>query len=73
MAKHFVLDMRDGYLSFRRDDEKIAAEATLDGIYVIRTSVPKDRLSAEAAVGAYKSLAQSLSPCRRGWNGLSGR
>jgi len=58
MAKHFVLDMRDGYLSFRRDDEKIAAEATLDGIYVIRTSVPKDRLSAEAAVGAYKSLAQ---------------
>jgi transposase len=58
MAKHFVLDMRDGHVSFRRDDEKIAAEATLDGIYVIRTSVPKDRLSAEEAVGAYKSLAQ---------------
>jgi transposase len=58
MAKHFVLDMRDGHVSFRRDDEKIAAEATLDGIYVIRTSVPKDKLSAQAAVGAYKSLAQ---------------
>lgn len=58
MAKHFVLDIRDGYFAFRRDDEKIAAEAMLDGIYVIRTSVPKDRLSAEDAVGAYKSLAQ---------------
>jgi transposase len=58
MAKHFVLDIRDGHVSFRRDDKKIAAEATLDGIYVIRTSVPKDKLSAEAAVGAYKSLAQ---------------
>jgi hypothetical protein len=58
MAKHFVLDIRDGHVSFRRDDEKIAAEATLDGIYVIRTSVPKDQLSAEDAVGAYKSLAQ---------------
>jgi hypothetical protein len=58
MAKHFVLDIRDGHVSFRRDDEKIAAEATLDGIYVIRTSVPKDKLSAEAVVGAYKSLAQ---------------
>lgn len=58
MAKHFALDIRDGHVSFRRDDEKIAAEAMLDGIYVIRTSVPKDRLSAEGAVGAYKSLAQ---------------
>jgi transposase len=70
MAKHFVLDIGDGamladrdqtsvaHLSFRRDDEKIAAEATLDGIYVIRTSVPKETLSAEDAVGAYKSLAQ---------------
>jgi transposase len=58
MAKHFVLDIRDGHVAFRRDDEKIAAEATLDGIYVIRTSVPKDQFSAEDAVGAYKSLAQ---------------
>jgi transposase len=58
MAKHFVLDIRDGHVSFHRDEANIAAEATLDGIYVIRTSVPKDRFSAEAAVGAYKSLAQ---------------
>jgi transposase len=58
MVKHFVLDIRDGHLSFRRDEAKIAAEAALDGIYVIRTSVPEDRLSAEDTVGAYKSLAQ---------------
>jgi transposase len=58
MAKHFVLDIGDGHVSFRRDEAKIAAEATLDGIYVIRTSVPQDKLSAEDAVGAYKSLAQ---------------
>ncbi len=58
MAKHFVLDIGDSHLSFRRDEAKIAAEATLDGIYVIRTSVPQDKLSAEDAVGAYKSLAQ---------------
>jgi transposase len=58
MAKHFVLDIGDGLFSYHRDDEKIAAEAALDGIYVIRTSVPETRLSAEAAVGAYKSLAQ---------------
>jgi hypothetical protein len=58
MAKHFVLDIRDGHFSFRRNDEGIAAEAALDGIYVIRTSVPEDQLSAEDTVSAYKSLAQ---------------
>jgi hypothetical protein len=58
MAKHFVLDIRDGHFSFRRNEAKIAAEAALDGIYVIRTSVPEDRLCAEDTVSAYKSLAQ---------------
>jgi hypothetical protein len=58
MATHFLLDIGDGHVSFRRDEPNIAAEAALDGIYVIRTSVPKDKLSAENAVGAYKSLAQ---------------
>ncbi len=46
------------HFSFRRNDEGIAAEAALDGIYVIRTSVPEDQLSAEDTVSAYKSLAQ---------------
>ena len=58
MAKHFVLDIRDGHFSFRRDEANIVAEVALDGMYVIRTSVPQDKLSAEEAVGAYKSLAQ---------------
>lgn len=58
MAKHFVLDIRDGHFSFCRDEARITAEAKLDGIYVIRTSVPEDKLSAEDAVGAYKGLAQ---------------
>lgn len=58
MAKHFTLDILDGHFAFRRDEAKISAEARLDGFYVVRTSVPKDKLSAEAAVGAYKSLAQ---------------
>ena len=58
MAKHFILDIRDGCFSFRRDEEAISTESNLDGFYVVRTSVPVEKLSAEAAVGAYKSLAQ---------------
>jgi len=58
VAKHFTVDIRDGHLSFARLTRQIEEEARLDGIYVIRTSVPKDKLSAEDAVGAYKSLAQ---------------
>jgi len=58
MAKHVRLDIRDGHFSFHRDDDAIKAEARLDGIYVIRTSVPGERLDAEAAVGAYKGLAK---------------
>jgi hypothetical protein len=40
VAKHFVLDIADRHVGFRRDVEKIAEEAHLDGFYVIRTSVP---------------------------------
>jgi hypothetical protein len=55
-AKHFITDIADGQLSYRRDEEKIAAEAALDGIYVIRTSVPGGILDAGGAVAAYKDL-----------------
>lgn len=58
MAKHFALDIRDGHFSWSRKIERIAAEAKLDGIYIIRTSVPKDELSAENAVQAYKDLSR---------------
>ncbi len=56
VAKHFTTDIADGRFSYRRDEEKIAAEAAFDGIYVIRTSVPGDILDAAAAVTAYKNL-----------------
>ena len=58
MRKHFVLEISDGHFSFQRDQASISAEANLDGFYVIRTSVEAKDLSAEKAVGAYKSLAQ---------------
>src|SRR5262249_6615811 len=57
MAKHFTLDVRDGHFSFARNEAAIAAEAQLDGIYVVRTSVPKSAIGAEATVAAYKGLS----------------
>ena len=57
MAKHFELEITGKSFSYRRREEKIAQEARLDGIYVIRTSVPADVLSAEDTVEAYKSLS----------------
>lgn len=58
MAKHFELTITDNTLSWRRKDETINAEAALDGLYVIRTSLAADALDGAAAVAAYKSLAQ---------------
>jgi hypothetical protein len=56
VAKHFIPDIGPGRLTWRRDEEKIAAEAALDGIYVIRTSVPGGILDAAGAVAACKDL-----------------
>jgi hypothetical protein len=58
MAKHFDVRIADDAFSWRRNDASIAAEARLDGLYVIRTSVPAAAMSAEQAVGAYKALAR---------------
>jgi hypothetical protein len=57
MAKHFTLTISEESFSYVRDEAKIAAEAALDGIYVIRTSVSSDTLSAEDTVRAYKGLS----------------
>ena len=57
MAKHFDITITDTTLSLTRKSEQIQAEAALDGIYVIRTSVPADTLDAAGVVGAYKNLA----------------
>jgi hypothetical protein len=58
MAKHFAIDIRDGYLSFQRRTLQIEEEARLDGIYVIRTSVPAAHLGAAETVQAYKDLSR---------------
>ena len=57
MAKHFKLEIAKNKFHFEIDAEKVSAEAVLDGIYVIRTSLA-DELSAEDAVRHYKSLSQ---------------
>lgn len=57
VGKHFICDVAEGQFAFRRDQDKIAREAALDGIYVVRTSVPTSALSTEGVVYGYKSLA----------------
>jgi hypothetical protein len=57
MAKHLELTITDTSLSWQRRHEAIAQEAAIDGLYVIRTSVPAAQLDAAAAVAAYKSLS----------------
>src|SRR5246500_211464 len=58
VAKHFELVIGEANFSFHRKIEAITAEAALDGIYVVRTNLPKKLLGDAATVGAYKSLAQ---------------
>ena len=58
VAKHFELVITDSSLDYRILDDKVAAEAALDGIYIIRTSLPAKQMSSAEAVRSYKSLAQ---------------
>jgi hypothetical protein len=58
VAKHFALTIEERGFKFQRLEKQIAAEAALDGIYVIRTSVPKKQMSSAEAVRSYKALAQ---------------
>ena len=57
MAKHFDYQISDASLTVGRRHDQIAAEAALDGIYVLRTTVPADQLDAAAVVTGYKNLA----------------
>ena len=57
MSKHFDLDITDTAFSFARKTAEIAAEAATDGVYVIRTSLPKEAFDDAATVHSYKSLA----------------
>jgi len=58
VGKHFELRIADGVFGYTRRVQAIEREAALDGIYVIRTSEPRSRLSAEDTVRSYKHLAQ---------------
>jgi len=58
MAKHYILDIAEDQFTFTRDQDQISAEAALDGIYVIRTTVPADQMDAAKVVATYKSLAR---------------
>jgi len=57
VGKHFTLEISDTGVHYQRDQQSIAAEAALDGLYVLRTSVPAEALEAAHTVRAYKSLA----------------
>jgi hypothetical protein len=56
VRKHFELRIADGAFSYERKREQIDAEAALDGIYVLRTTCPKDQLTSQAVVRVYKQL-----------------
>jgi hypothetical protein len=58
VGKHFDLDIKDSSFAFKVNEARLAAEADLDGIYVIRTSVAGGEMTAEQAVLNYKKLAE---------------
>ena len=58
VARHFTAEITDDSLRYARDQDSIAAEAKLDGIYVLRTSVQASDLDSTDVVSSYKALAQ---------------
>ena len=57
MAKHYRIVITADSFTFERDEEKIAAEAALDGVYVVRTSLARERMGDAEVVEHYKKLA----------------
>lgn len=58
VGKHFACKIGEGSFAWSRRAQSIEQEEKLDGIYVLRTSEPVERLSAEDTVRSYKSLAE---------------
>ena len=58
VAKHFELGIEDGRFDFKILDDQVAAEAALDGVYVLRTNLSKKQLSAADTVRSYKGLCE---------------
>ena len=67
VAKHFIVEITDGGIAWRRDEHKIVEKAALDGIYAVRTSLPGDALGTGAAVESYKGL-ENVERVFRGLN-----
>jgi len=59
VGKHFDLNIKDGAFDYSVNEARVATEAALDGLYVIRTSVAAEAMSAETAVLNYKKLAEA--------------
>ena len=73
VAKHFELKIDDGSFSYERKTEQIKAEASLDGIYVLRTTCPPDILTTQAVVRVYKQLKMAERAYRTIKNALDVR
>ena len=58
VGKHFRYEITEEAFTFERDEDSVAEEAALDGIYVLRTSVGAERLASEDVVRAYKRLSR---------------
>jgi len=58
VAKHFELEIEEERFAFRIGEDRVAAEALLDGIYILRTPVPSQKMDPAQVVRNYKSLAQ---------------
>src|SRR5664280_317489 len=58
MAKHYTLTITNDQFAFARNEDQITAEAALDGLYVIRTTVGPEQMDAGKVVATYKSLAR---------------
>ncbi len=65
VGKHFRIEITDASFGYERDEPKIAAEAALDGFYVVRSSLPKETLEPAQLVGAYKGLSKAERAFRR--------
>lgn len=67
VGKHFTLNISEDGLAYCRREERVAAEAALDGFYVVRTTVPQRALDSEETVEAYKGLScveQAFRSCK---------
>jgi hypothetical protein len=58
VGKHFMIQIAEDSFCFARNQDRIATEAALDGIYVLRTSLPAEALDAPGVVSSYKALSQ---------------